>query len=122
MQRGPLSIAINALVLQFYHSGVWDPILPCSNKSLDHGNLMDISSSLYTHTVVTYCFSSYVYNIAVLLVGYGTHQGLFGSKPYWLVKNSWGEKWGLQGYFMMIRGKGECGMDQQVTSAVLESY
>ena len=58
--------------------------------------------------------------VAVLLVGYGSHKGLFGTKPYWLVKNSWGGKWGEKGYFKMIRGKGMCGIDQQVTSAILE--
>ncbi len=35
--RGPLSIAINAELLQFYHSGVWDPIGSCDPSSLDHG-------------------------------------------------------------------------------------
>lgn len=57
---------------------------------------------------------------AVLLVGYGEHHGLFGTKPYWLVKNSWGVKWGQKGYFMMVRGKGKCGVNEQVTSALLD--
>ena len=37
VSRGPLSVAINAELLQFYHSGVWDPIFPCNPKALDHG-------------------------------------------------------------------------------------
>lgn len=37
ISRGPLSIAMNANLLQFYHSGVYDPILPCDSKELNHG-------------------------------------------------------------------------------------
>ena len=33
---------------------------------------------------------------------------------------SWGPKWGQNGYFMLVRGKGKCGIDTGVTSVVLE--
>jgi C1A family cysteine protease len=41
---------------------------------------------------------------AVLLVGYGTE----GGKKYWTFKNSWGVKWGAEGFFRMLRGTNLC--------------
>ena len=42
-------------------------------------------------------------NHGVLLVGYGP--------GYWLVKNSFGPKWGDDGYIKIAKGHNNCGID-----------
>ncbi|KII63832.1 Digestive cysteine proteinase 2 [Thelohanellus kitauei] len=45
-------------------------------------------------------------NHAVLVVGYNKA----GSKPYYIVKNSWGTWWGEHGYFRMVMNENMCGI------------
>lgn len=89
--NGPLSVALNATMLQWYIKGVLDvgPPFTCDPKLLNH---------------------------AVLIVGWSeTKEG----KKYWIVKNSWGVNWGEKGYFNIVYGKGECGINTQVTTSVI---
>jgi len=48
-------------------------------------------------------------NHAVLAVGYNVTES---GQNYWIVKNSWGKRWGNNGYFWILRGSNECGLAQ----------
>lgn len=92
---GPLSALLDATQLQFYDSGVWTGRVEGSPE------VAGCRQDTYDH--------------AVLLVGYGTDDG----QSYWTVKNSWGEDWGEDGYFRIARGLSTCGINGEVTSALV---
>jgi cathepsin C len=46
---------------------------------------------------------------AVTVVGWGEDPRT--ETKYWIVKNSWGSDWGENGYFRIIRGLNECGIE-----------
>ncbi|GIZ02210.1 cathepsin B [Caerostris extrusa] len=51
---------------------------------------------------------------AIRILGWGTENGT----PYWLVANSWNTDWGDKGYFKILRGKDECGIESSVVAGL----
>jgi len=50
---------------------------------------------------------------AIKIVGWGVDAGV----KYWKVANSWNPFWGEKGYFRILRGVDECGIEDQVVAS-----
>ncbi|KAL0298876.1 UNVERIFIED_CONTAM: putative cysteine protease RD19D [Sesamum radiatum] len=96
VRHGPLAVGLNAVFMQTYIGGVSCPLI-CGKRWLNHG---------------------------VLLVGYGSRGYSIlrlGYKPYWIIKNSWGKRWGEHGYYRLCRGHGMCGMNTMVSAVMTQT-
>lgn len=51
---------------------------------------------------------------AIKILGWGTEN----DTPYWLVANSWNTDWGDKGYFKILRGKDECGIESGIVAGM----
>lgn len=89
IQKGPVSVAIQASSSVF---------------------------QMYTGGVITSDKCGTRLDHGVLLVGYGTDDKL---GDYYVVKNSWGQKWGEQGYVRLARGMNQCGINQDATLPIV---
>jgi len=54
-------------------------------------------------------------NHAVTAVGFGTEN----DEEYWVIKNSWGSSWGLDGYILVKRGVDMCGVERDTQYALM---
>lgn len=68
----------------------------------------------YTDGIVSTCCNTVV-DHAVLIAGFGVASG----QQYWLVKNSWSQTWGEQGYIRLERGSNQCGLTYQPVGATV---
>nr|CDJ83388.1 Peptidase C1A domain containing protein [Haemonchus contortus] len=54
---------------------------------------------------------------SVKIIGWGKE----GHTPYWIIANSWNDDWGENGYFRMIRGNNECGIEDTVIAGIVRA-
>jgi len=86
---GPLSVCVDASAWQDYESGVMTYLECAYIPLLDH---------------------------CVQLVGYNATNS---DNNYWIVRNSWGTDWGIEGYIWLTMWEDTCGISQEATSSVV---
>lgn len=105
----PVSVAVDARLWQFYGSGVFNGLFGMCGEQLNHG---------------------------VLLVGYNRAPLDNTTRPYYVVKNSWGPEWGEGGYIRLAMDRdvyqyGLCGIakaasypfiDDKILTAPAKAY
>jgi len=73
-----------------------------------YGDFANYASGIYHHTT-----GNMLGGHAVRIVGWGVDSGT----KYWKVANSWNPYWGENGYFRIVRGTNECGIENGVSFA-----
>ncbi|XGW03333.1 hypothetical protein V3C99_014936 [Haemonchus contortus] len=99
--------------------GVKDDVTAIQKEVLTHGPV-EVAFEVY-EDFLNYAGGIYVHTggrlgggHAVKLIGWGVEQGM----PYWLIANSWNTDWGEDGYFRILRGVDECGIESGVVGGV----
>jgi len=108
----------------------WDAALHHGMDVNSASGEQDIMNEIYQHGPVETAFTVYsdfltyksgVYvqhsnqvlgGHAVKFLGWGVDQA--SGLKYWLVANSWNTHWGMDGYFKIVKGVDECGIEDEV--------
>ena len=72
-------------------------------------DFLTYKSGVYRHTT-----GGFLGGHAVKAIGYGTENG----QDYWMIANSWNETWGDNGYFKILKGSNECGIEGQGVAGI----
>jgi len=75
---------------------------PCEGAFSVYEDFMAYTGGIYQHVT-----GGYEGGHAIRILGYGVENGT----KYWLIANSWNEHWGEKGYFRIVRGTNECGIE-----------
>jgi len=112
-------------------------IVPATSD--EDGSIDNMKTEIYTYGPVTSGFDVYpdfyefnskkeiyewngqgpkVGGHAVEIVGWGQEN----NKDFWWIKNTWGESWGIDGYFKMIRGNNNCNIETNVIAGIPDIF
>ncbi|CAF0937081.1 unnamed protein product [Brachionus calyciflorus] len=74
-----------------------------------YADFLNYKSGVYKHTT-----GSQLGGHAIKVLGWGVENGV----KYWLVANSWNTDWGFGGFFKILRGSNECGIESGIVGGI----
>ena len=77
-------------------------------------DFMYYTSGIYQHET-----GDFLGGHGIMITGWGVDPN--NGTPYWTCRNSWGEDWGEQGYFQILRGVDECTIEMAAASSEFTS-
>mmetsp|Transcript_16265 Transcript_16265/g.28092 ORF Transcript_16265/g.28092 Transcript_16265/m.28092 type:complete len:360 (+) Transcript_16265:63-1142(+) len=102
---GQKNTAVQAIMSEIYTNG------PVQGAFKVYADFPNYKAGVYQQTS-----SDSLGGHAVKIVGWGKEKNV----PYWLIANSWGDKWGENGYFKIRRGTNECGIEAEVYAGLAD--
>uniref|UniRef100_A0A8R1IP54 Pept_C1 domain-containing protein n=1 Tax=Caenorhabditis japonica TaxID=281687 RepID=A0A8R1IP54_CAEJA len=94
---------VGAIKTEIYHNG------PVEASFKVYADFYQYKSGIYKYTG-----GKLVGGHAVKIIGWGNDNGV----DYWLIANSWGTTFGEDGFFRMVRGTNECGIESNVVAGL----
>ena len=106
------SYGINAFILkgeenimkEIFENG---PVVSSFNIYED---FFDYEKGIYQHIT-----GHLIGKLSIRIIGWGiTEDGI----KYWICSNSWGDTWGEKGFFRILKGENECGIEEQAVTGM----
>jgi len=77
-----------------------------------YADFLTYKSGVYQHKT-----GEFLGGHAIKILGWGVDSGV----KYWIIANSWNANWGNNGYFWMLRGADECGIEDGVVAGIAKN-
>ena len=84
---------------------------PVTTSIRAYSDLLYYKNGIYSHIK-----GEFLAHHAVEILGWGNKNGI----DYWIISNSWGNKWGDNGNFLIKKGVNECGVEDYVCAGKIK--